>query len=594
MVVVAGQQQIIERVGSFCDDENGSSSSCIIDDDDDRENYCYENNNIINNNNNNNLTKSEINETINSGSSSSSSRILATSNQHSCLVENKNNNIRTSENDKHENMSYTNQQQRINKKKRCNSNSNRKMVIGPEDLVRIRQRIGQIYVKQNVIVAPCLSKLYLSHDESNGSAVKHLPACGDTNNKDDDSELDWFYFGMGLVAIIYDPEKNDVKMTMFERNDVRLVWSLKWTDIVRVAKPAPNFHILNSMTENGKSQQHVGILYENRDVAELVSQTITLIYDRIKISRQCDGNDSVDSGATTTTIIEKEFKSSQGSDSTAKPNNNNNNNNKETASLTVVQTDGTMSLQRKQPKRLFERSNTLKDALFARHNNNNNKSLELDMLQRRNLRSATVHEFSTNGGRDTKIRNDFKRDELLAAENRPRSECCEQTSRLLKLSRADSFRKSRSSTFDSAMATTKSPTTTTIYNKSKSRSLGKSFDEAASRGKDNLVKILFKKRRISRTQSLQVEDRKIGHRVEQQPQECSGGSSTHGDSSKQYERPVRLVKPRASTDTMLLCDSMRTLFEAGIAARNERERKNWMRTLRNKDAQSTDLCVTEL
>ena len=57
---------------------------------------------------------------------------------------------------------------------------------------------------------------------------------------------------------------------------------------------------------------------------------------------------------------------------------------------------------------------------------------------------------------------------------------------------------------------------------------------------------------------------------------------------------IRDSKPRASTDTMLLCDSMRTLFEAGIAARNERERKNWMRTLRNKDAQSTDLCVTEL
>ena len=218
------------------------------------------------------------------------------------------------------------------------------------------------------------------------------------------------------------------------------------------------------------------------------------------------------------------------------------------------------------------------------------------MLQRRNLRSATVHEFSTNGGRDTEIKNDFKRDELLAAENRPRSECCEQTSRLLKLSRADSFRKSRSSTFDSAMTTTTTaPTITTINNKSKSRSLGKSFDEAASRGKDNLVKILFKKRRISRTQSLQVEDRKIAHREEeQQPRECSGDSSPHGDSSKQYERPVRLVKPRASTDTMLLCDSMRTLFEAGIAARNERERKNWMRTLRNKDAQSTDLCVTEL
>ena len=425
----------------------------------------------------------------------------------------------------------------IRKNQRKKIRCSKKMVIGPEDLVRIRHRINQIYVKQNVIVAPCLSKLYLSHDESD-VGLTHLP-----RHKDD---LDWFYFGMGLVAIIYDPEKNDVKITMFERNDVRLVWSLKWTDIVQVVKPAPNFHILNSM-ENGKTQ-HVGILYENRDVAELVSQTITLIYDRIKISKKCSK-----------AMVE----TSQGSDSTImKPN-------IETLSST---TTATMTLQRK-PKK-FERSSTLKDALLTR-----NKSIEVDMLQRKNLRSATVHEFTTNG-HDTK--NDFKREELIAAENRPRSECCEQT-RLLKLSRADSFRKSRSRTFDVA-------TPNNNNNKNKTRmSLQKSFDEAASKGKDNLVKILFKKRRISRTQSLQVEDRK-NIKEHQQQEECSGTR----DGSKQYERAVKLVKPRASTDTMLLCDSMRSLFEAGISARNERERKSWMKTLRSKDAQSTDLCVTEL
>ena len=508
------------------------------------------------------------------------------------------------------------------------TNNKANMVIGAEDLVRIRHRISQLYVKQNVIVAPCLSKLYLSHsgagnNNNNSTTGKNRrrnsvatptthtsTAVNDNvninNNGNASDDVDWFYFGTGLVAIIYDPEQNDLKLTMFERNGIRLVWSVKWTDNVRVTRSgAPNFHIVSSNScsdgkvvknnkQNVNDEQHVGILYENRDVAELVSQTVSLIYDRIKISRKCEAMMVVTRDEPQTTQMPP-----QGSGTTTIKRTTNG----------VESGTSTKTLTRKPLKKRFERSSTLKDALLHR-----NRSTEVDDTlceQRRNLRSATVHEFSSKEELEKKAEQAAAA--AATAENRPKSECCEQA-RLLRLSRADSFRKSRSNTFDNSNTakTINNSTISSSNNSSNSKktarmSLQKSFDEVTTRGKENLVRMLFKKRRISRTQSLQVEDRRnkninngasttttTENQLGYNDHECDVSDCTHGGDVKQYERSVRLVKPRASTDTMLLCDSMRTLFEAGIAARNQRERKTWMRTLRDRDAQSTDLCVTEL
>ncbi|XP_066913675.1 uncharacterized protein [Clytia hemisphaerica] len=398
----------------------------------------------------------------------------------------------------------------------CNCKTVNKMVIGANDLLRIRDRISELYFKQNVIVAPCLSKLYMARD-----------GCDTTVDNQTTDNPDWVYFGMGIVALIYDHEQNDVKMTLFDRNEVRLMWCLKWTTKVATQMTMSNFYTITNNIED----QHIGILFENKDVAELIAQTISLIFESIKEARRYSGVDLID---TTKALLKPTF---------------------------------SLPLKRSLHKN-EDRRGSLKDTLLRKVSRINSPTKE--QLPQTKLRSATVHQFSGHMAR---------RAIEISTDCRPKSDCTDQT-RLLKLSRADSFRKMRSTSFD-CESIAETPITTITKPK-------KSFSDESNKFKENLTKILFKKRRISRTQSLQVEDRKNSKVLENQ----SSGESN--EDSKQYERSVKLIKPRAFTDTMLLCDSMKFVIEAGLTARNQRERKHWVKTLRTEDTPSTDLCVTEL
>ena len=382
------------------------------------------------------------------------------------------------------------------------------MVIDADELLHVRNRINELYFNQKVIVAPCLSKLYLSRQP------KVIDADGKTSP-------DWFYFGTGMTAIIYDTERNDVKMTLFDKNDIRLLWCLKWTEFVNFQMPTSNFHIINTEADD---THHVGILYENKDVAELIANTVTLIYDSIKMS-SLKSKDCVSRSLRSSSL--KSF------------------------SKTLEHDD-------------LEKRTSLRDSLLARNRHNSDNAPP----RNREMRSATVHEFSGMVAR--------RAIEISTDSRRPKSDCPTDQSKLLKLSRADSFRRMKSKSFD----TPSEPTVTTKNARKLTTTENSSFRES-------IVRALFKKRRISRTQSLKVED--CGA--------CVGGDDTthqHGD-SKQYERSVKLVKPRASTDTMLLQgDAMRFVIEVGLSARTARERKHWAKNLSSEDMPSTDLCVTEL
>jgi len=318
-------------------------------------------------------------------------------------------------------------------------------------------------------------------------------------------------------------------MTLFDKNDIRLLWCLKWTEFVNFQIPTSNFHIINTEADD---THHVGILYENRDVAELIAHTVTLIYDSIKISNLKNKK-----------CVSRSLRSSS----------------LKRFSKTLEHED-------------FEKRSSLRDSLLrrSRHNSDNTPP------PTRETRSATVHEFSGIVAR--------RAIEISTDSRRPKSDCPTDHSKLLKLSRADSFRrmKNRSKSHDVADSPNESAETTT-KNVRKLTTENSSFRES-------IVRALFKKRRISRTQSLKVED--CAACVDE---DDNGNVTGTNSGSKQYERSVKLVKPRSSTDTMLLQgDAMRFVIEAGLSARTARERKHWAKNLSNEDMPSTDLCVTEL
>ena len=128
------------------------------------------------------------------------------------------------------------------------------LVIDADDLLKIRKKVCDLYVDKKVIIAPCLSKLYISREQQ-------------VIDSDGKTSPDWFYFGTGVIAIIYDAKTEDLKIALFEETSIRLLWCMNWASYVTIHTQTSHFHILNTKSDYS---QHVGFLYENKAVADLI------------------------------------------------------------------------------------------------------------------------------------------------------------------------------------------------------------------------------------------------------------------------------------------------------------------------------------
>ena len=135
------------------------------------------------------------------------------------------------------------------------------LVIGANEMLRIKEKINDLYPGRDIVLTPCLTKLYLSRE------LKIF-------DFDGKSSPNWFYFATGIVAIIYDKSHDDLLITLFDCTKVRLLWCLKWAEYIRLHVTTSQFHILNTKSD---FSNHVGILYDNKDVADLILTTLNFL-----------------------------------------------------------------------------------------------------------------------------------------------------------------------------------------------------------------------------------------------------------------------------------------------------------------------------
>ena len=135
------------------------------------------------------------------------------------------------------------------------------LVIGANEMLRIKEKISDLYPGRDIVLTPCLTKLYLSRE------LKIF-------DFDGKSSPNWFYFATGIVAIIYDKSHDDLLLTLFDCTEVRLLWCLKWAEYIRLHVTTSQFHILNTKSD---FSNHVGILYDNKDVADLILTTLNFL-----------------------------------------------------------------------------------------------------------------------------------------------------------------------------------------------------------------------------------------------------------------------------------------------------------------------------
>ena len=76
---------------------------------------------------------------------------------------------------------------------------------------------------------------------------------------------DWKHSGTGLVAIIYDTYQNDVKLAVFDKDTVRLLWCLKWTNFIKFQMSKSNSNKFYIIDTSEDYLEHVSLLYENKD-----------------------------------------------------------------------------------------------------------------------------------------------------------------------------------------------------------------------------------------------------------------------------------------------------------------------------------------
>lgn len=402
-------------------------------------------------------------------------------------------------------------------------------VIEADELLEIREKISMLYFKRKVIVSPCLSKLYF---RIKNNVTDHTEELKSTPN--------WLYLATGLVTVIYDDENNDVKLAFFDRHSAYLHWSLKWDDFVSCQMSSSNVQIINTDRDN---QEDVRIVYENQYVAELIEATVSLFYSSIQLQDYKESRDGRDDETNTPAPLNKPL-------------------------LRATRSDALLKLTK----------HSSFDAGLEENKND---------LRRSSLRGSLPRKL----GR--KLADEFRRKDRSASLNSSDhsvlaqrainktmpepllSDCPQSGSTSSLFSRADMFRRNRSQSLD---CDSNQDNDNCICTGKKDK-LRRQKSIGDNSNKDSMIKLLFKKRRISRTQSLKMEDEK---------------ELMKSKGQNDYERPVRLQKPRSHTEPVMPKDDTKILVEAALAARDGRERKQYGKNLSNGKAATTNLCDTDL
>ncbi|XP_001628870.2 uncharacterized protein LOC5508289 [Nematostella vectensis] len=135
------------------------------------------------------------------------------------------------------------------------------MAFPEETLQRIRSVMSKTFGSQNkIIIAPCMVEVYTTKTR-------------DFLKKP--SEVKWTLKGTGLLAVIHDSvgTRDRLQLCLSSAKTSEILWQETVVPFTTVDSPHPTFHTLSS-TRN--FQERTGILYQNKAVARLVFQVMTM------------------------------------------------------------------------------------------------------------------------------------------------------------------------------------------------------------------------------------------------------------------------------------------------------------------------------
>ena len=134
------------------------------------------------------------------------------------------------------------------------------MAVKDEVLVFVRNKVAGFNPECKVIVAPALVGVYLNKSKD----VVMRKALSDH----------WKFQHRGLLALVYHPVLNRLKLTVVDERSGRLLWQETFGDYTNYECIHEVFHILNS---SKNFCQKIGLFYGDEKVAKMVRNTLDVI-----------------------------------------------------------------------------------------------------------------------------------------------------------------------------------------------------------------------------------------------------------------------------------------------------------------------------
>eukprot|EP00794_Sanderia_malayensis_P012940 gene12940-14270_t len=505
------------------------------------------------------------------------------------------------------------------------------MISEDQELQLVRDEIRKLYdMNKKVIVAPCRCKLYISR------STEIIDYEGKTSPN-------WFYFATGLTTIVYDPQTNDLMLTLFDATTVRLLWMLKMTATTHIYAPNSSFHVINTKADYS---EHVGLLYDCKEIASLLLNTFSLLTSQQLWPR----HHQAEAGADNNKAVPAEER--------RRPTRTNSFTSmlKSKMHRTTATEQGEAKNDRKLPIAVEKKRRSLLRSLtfhVTRRNSNSKPSSVATAADDRTTAPALTDDGGQvgNEGVDELISTHHKSTELVNTDSfnsltntnndqqLKRKEHHKRRKRLTRRSKTVGPESIPSaSTFTDANLIRRGNNEDRNSNKrcsvpcfivdevedifpsrerinavnrkssrdsASSKSSNKDVSET-TRSKQNdapRVELLSadgcqqKRESIFRRTSRKL-TRSLSEKSPHRPHVTLRGKAKHQavtDSCTHNGDECRSCKPRASSDSLLLKGSaIDCMVETGHMAKYQRERKMWMTILENETVQTTDLCVTEL
>lgn len=457
------------------------------------------------------------------------------------------------------------------------------MVSEADHLHHVRDEIRKFYDKsKKVIVAPSRCKLYISR------CTKIIDSEGKTSPN-------WVYFATGLTTIINDSETNEVMLTLFDTDSTRLLWMLKLNENTHIYAPNSCFHVVNTRDD---FNQHVGFLYENKEVAELLLNTFTLL-----TSQNCSSSEANLSPNTNTQTkrFQTKTRDAEKSEENSPPLNTSSEKKRKSLlrSLTFRTKRDSNPQTTKSPR---GKSCLLPDTISPVI------TTTVSVPDRKS--ESFINDYFKRNENERRRRRSGSRSKTLGPESIPNASYFTKDPK----GKSQEDRENKRSSvpyFVVGEVEDIFPSRETIISSSKSR-METPRNSISERPKmleserfspdpmalqedipaDCNMQVTKKRRSIFKRNGKKL-TRSLSDKLPGRPRINANeqrGVSMRDDADRRYTG-----KPRASSDSLLLTGSAITcMIESGLMAKYQRERKSWMTILENESVMTTDLCVTEL